>query len=194
MLGSLKKIRKDNAGATIIEFAIVAPVLFLLIFGTIDFGLLMSTHSILEGSTAAAARDYKAWARADSAGVAPSEIKKCILGRTSGMQNIPAGGSACDGTGGAGWNLIDPSLLRVTARQINWGGAQGCPPSGCKTVAQGGSAASQGWSGTTGDVMQYQVKYDYYFKTPLIAQLFPSNNGAFVIQTSLVVQNEPDMN
>lgn len=41
----------NNDGVAIIEFAIVAPALFLLLIGFIEFGLIFFTNSVLEGAT-----------------------------------------------------------------------------------------------------------------------------------------------
>ena len=40
-------IRKNQDGATVIEFALVAPLLFLLIFGIIEFGLLLFNKHVI---------------------------------------------------------------------------------------------------------------------------------------------------
>jgi len=54
-----RSLRKDREGATAIEFALIAPMLFLLIFGTIEYGLIMFTSAVVEGGTANAARMAK---------------------------------------------------------------------------------------------------------------------------------------
>lgn len=49
-------IWRDNGGATIVEFALVSPVLFALVFATLDIGHSLYVRSVLEGQTQAAAR------------------------------------------------------------------------------------------------------------------------------------------
>jgi len=51
-----RPIRKNNEGAAIIEFAIVAPALFLVLVGFIELGLILFTTSVLEGATNVGAR------------------------------------------------------------------------------------------------------------------------------------------
>ena len=48
--------RKDSYGTAIIEFAIVAPVLFLLLIGFIELGLILFATTMLEGATDVGAR------------------------------------------------------------------------------------------------------------------------------------------
>jgi Flp pilus assembly protein TadG len=50
------KIWRDERGATALEFAILAPVFFLIIFGIIAFGLLFWTQVGLQHGAAMAAR------------------------------------------------------------------------------------------------------------------------------------------
>jgi len=49
-------IRCDCQGATLVEFAFVAPVLILLVMGTLDVGHSLYTRSVLEGEIQKAAR------------------------------------------------------------------------------------------------------------------------------------------
>jgi Flp pilus assembly protein TadG len=55
-LSTLKDRWKDDRGATIVEFAIVLPVFILLIFGIIDFGLLIYNKQILTNASREGAR------------------------------------------------------------------------------------------------------------------------------------------
>jgi len=48
---------KSRRGATTVEFALVAPIFFLFLFGCLDFGRLMLAESIIEQSAFEAARD-----------------------------------------------------------------------------------------------------------------------------------------
>ena len=43
-----RRILRNSEGATAIEFAIVAPVLFLIIFGTLEFAIIMHISSVVE--------------------------------------------------------------------------------------------------------------------------------------------------
>lgn len=51
-----KMIIKNQDGATIVEFAIIAPLLFLLIFGIIEFSLLLFNKHVITNSSREGAR------------------------------------------------------------------------------------------------------------------------------------------
>lgn len=56
-LSLLRRLRKDREGAAAIEFALVAPVLFLLLFGIYDIGHTAYLVSVLHGAVEDVARD-----------------------------------------------------------------------------------------------------------------------------------------
>lgn len=53
---ALKALRRDQKGATIVEFALVLPVLSVLLLGTLDLGYRSYATSIVQGSLHEAAR------------------------------------------------------------------------------------------------------------------------------------------
>lgn len=89
--------RRDDHGAAVVEFALVVPVLFLIIFAVIDFGRALWTMNVLtsgvrEGARVAAVGDTTAATRTRARGATVSYIRG-ILG-TSAM----AADSTTDGT------------------------------------------------------------------------------------------------
>lgn len=166
MLKWIRRFRSNEKGATAIEFAMVAPVLFFMIFGVVEFGLLMATQGTLEGAVSKAARVYKAEARSDTTGANASQIKGLVAQYSSG--------------------LIKRSWLKVTVRRINsWGGSQGA--GGGPTQNEINNTAS----GRTGRIMQYRAYYNYRVYTPFLSRVMGGNDGIIPIFVSTVVQNEP---
>ena len=53
---ALLRLRRDAQGATIVEFALLAPVLVLMLLGLFDIGYNTYTSSVLQGAIAKAAR------------------------------------------------------------------------------------------------------------------------------------------
>jgi Flp pilus assembly protein TadG len=52
----LKKTIRSNSGAAAIEFAIVAPLLFVLLFGIIEFGAILYNQSVITNASREGAR------------------------------------------------------------------------------------------------------------------------------------------
>ncbi|MCH2547347.1 MAG: pilus assembly protein [Alphaproteobacteria bacterium] len=164
MLRKMVALHKNQEGATAIEFAVVAPVLFLLIFGIIEFGILFATQSALEGATNSAARTYKAQARDGNKGADAGTIHNLITQYSGG--------------------LVMPGSLRVVAKRLaNWG-TSSMPKN---------SKKNRGRTGGTGDIMQYRIYYDYEIKTPFLSKIMGGKRGVMALQASTVVQNEPSI-
>lgn len=160
----LRALRGNNEGATAIEFAMVAPVLFTLIFGIIEFGLMLSTQSALDGAASNAARVYKAKARSTIDGADCDAIHFLMTQYGGG--------------------LIDPSRLRISAVQLaKWGDAK--MPHDIKK--------NEGYAGRTGQITHYRIKYDYSTYTPFLAELFGGKRKVVTLWASTVVQNEPSV-
>ncbi len=71
MKNVLKRLRRDERGSSIIEFAIVAPVLLMVIMGLLDFSYRLYAKAVFEGVVQKAARDATL---EDSATVASSTL------------------------------------------------------------------------------------------------------------------------
>ncbi|MEH6701346.1 TadE/TadG family type IV pilus assembly protein [Parasphingorhabdus sp.] len=52
-----KRVTRDEEGATLVEFAIIAPVFFMLLMGIFDFGHITYVKSILNGAVQEASRN-----------------------------------------------------------------------------------------------------------------------------------------
>ncbi|MGB3166236.1 MAG: TadE/TadG family type IV pilus assembly protein, partial [Alteraurantiacibacter sp.] len=53
----LHRLRRDERGVTIVEFAIIAPVFLLMLVGLFDFGFQIYAQSVMNGAMQAAGRD-----------------------------------------------------------------------------------------------------------------------------------------
>lgn len=91
-------LRRRDRGAAAVEFALVVPMLLLLVFGIIDFGRMLNvkitlTQAAREGARAAAVGtvgDGKTWARNAAQGldIGDPNILGCGGGRTSANANL----------------------------------------------------------------------------------------------------------
>ncbi|AJP71503.1 TadE/TadG family type IV pilus assembly protein [Sphingomonas hengshuiensis] len=57
MTSPLFRLRADRRGAAVVEFALLAPVLFLLVMGSMDIGYQAYVRALLEGAIQKAGRD-----------------------------------------------------------------------------------------------------------------------------------------
>ncbi len=57
MIGSASRLQRDAGGTTAVEFALIAPVLLMSLFGLFDLGYNVYTAEILEGAIQQTARD-----------------------------------------------------------------------------------------------------------------------------------------
>jgi Flp pilus assembly protein TadG len=156
---------RNNQGVTALETALVMPVFLLLMFGIIEFGLMMHVSSLVENATHEAARK-------GSTGNDYSDLNPDNLDRTAFIQahlRARLGGWASDdGT---------LSITTQTAGSIvnfNPGGA--------------GGVAAAGF-GQRGEAVLYIVTYNWRILTPMMGQII-GTNGVLPIRSTVVVQNE----
>ena len=77
-INHLRRLKRDVAGVTAIEFAVVAPVLFILVFGIIETGQLIFTKQQLHYAVESAVRSVMI-----NPAMAESEIRTHILNKMS---------------------------------------------------------------------------------------------------------------
>ena len=74
--------RRDG-GAALVEFALIAPVLFLVLFGIIEFGIALNDyqsirHGVRDGARQAAVQQYGSATTGCTSATAPDSVKKVI--------------------------------------------------------------------------------------------------------------------
>ncbi len=202
----IQKFRKQEEGATAIEFAVVCVPLFMLLFAVIEFGVMYSTMSILESSTQRVAREQKALAgTTDSDGaelgnISANEVRNKIVENSNNFLHFNRLVIAAD-------DLSDSTGCGASGgTQGGWGSAVTVDGSGnmigSNNRTSGGQTASQLTCGSTGGastIVQYRVYYTHHYLIPALGRLMtafydaePADEG-IVLQTSTVVQNEPPL-
>lgn len=178
-------LRNDD-GITALEFTLVAPVLLLLMFGTIEFSLIMFVTATIESATSNASRLGKTGYT--EIGISQQDmIFNMIKDRTSA--------------------LINTDNLEITAKSYsafneigesepfndqNGNGTYdtGEPFDDINHNAQWDADMAQAGLGGANDIVLYTVHYDWHVITPLISSLI-TDDGTFPITASVVVKNEP---
>lgn len=175
-----------NDGVTALEFALVAPVFMLLLFGIVEFALIMMVYNVMEGATASSSRLGKTGYTA-AGGTRQQTIINVITDRAG--------------------TLINPALLTVGTKfykqfdQINDpepyidANGNGSHDGGETYTDINGNGqwdpdmAASGF-GSAGDIVVYEVSYPWTVSTPIISSLV-GTNGIYTITTHAVVKNEP---
>lgn len=182
----LQRFKKTESGATALEFAIIAPVVMLLLFGIIEFAIIMAVYNVMEGATAVSSR----------------------LGKTG----YTAGGmtreqTIIDSIKQRAGTLIDSTKLTLTSKfykqydqindpepfiDANHNGVYDTGETFTDINGNGHWDADMGASGygSAGDVVVYTVSYPWSITTPIMSNLMGSN-GVYTITTHAVVKNEP---
>ncbi|MBN66657.1 MAG: hypothetical protein CMM94_03715 [Rickettsiales bacterium] len=180
-----KQIIKNEEGATAIEFAIVAPVLFLLIFGIIEFGLITFSTVAIE----AAASDVTRHARTGA--LSTAEIRQAVKQHSLG--------------------LINADRIVVTTQQVYNSpltAGEPCIPSDAKDPQTGVCLAGYEDvngngiydapldAGAAGEVREYTIVYPYQIITPMMGTIIGQSSrgydgNTFVIASRAMVKNEP---
>ena len=123
----LSNMRKSERGTAVVEFALVAPILFALVFGIVEFGRALNYSNDLTQLAGQAARaaavdrnpDGSSIGTADAAGNCPGSLNanltiQCQIVKTYPTTNELKGGiSACLGTLNTGTNVISTTVPAI---------------------------------------------------------------------------------
>lgn len=186
LLGRVLSWKGDVRGTTAIEFALVAPILFALMFGVLELALMFAADRVLNGATASAARlGLTGHAEAD-------------LGREATIRAYMDRRVAV---------LLDPSRLRFEVRTFDGFAGINVPEpfddrNGNGVYDEGehyddingngrfDKVVGRVGIGGAGAVDYYEASYPWTFLTPVIGRLM-SPDGVVELRASAVVQNEP---
>ena len=95
--------QKRDEGAALVEFAVVATLLFMLLFGIIEFGRAYSmqvqlTNAVREG------------ARAAALGKTSAQVQSTVSGSVSGVTGLQTAVSVCAAAGGGNATVTSTAL------------------------------------------------------------------------------------
>lgn len=170
-----KNIIKNQDGATIIEFAFLAPILFLLLMGIVELGLFFFASNVIENATAAASRFSITNSTYQDKGLCPgvknrNEFIRCAVDFYSS-------------------GLLDTKKLRIQTSVIRNGGFESVNPDnyGFEEDESKPIKDPTDYGGPNESVV-YRVSYRWEFFTPMVGKFF--NNGIYDIQSTILVKNE----
>lgn len=202
------EVRANQEGATIIEFALVAPIFFFLIFLMTELGLLVFTQVALESAMMQVSRS--AAIGASSSGCdRVCTIQNLVQQKTLGLINssnvsvqvntLAAGGTTEPDT------CIDSSGNPQVPIGVTASGGCICPGGGTIWLDNNNNGhcdlpASLS-VGNAGDLVEIRVSYPWKLMIPFLDTVtfgnqghtgsLYGNNGIVVLSSSTVVKNEP---
>lgn len=182
----LARLWRAQGGLTTLEFAIVSPVLMLMVMGIAEMGLAMFAQSVLEGATFSASRLGKTGYSA--AASTREETIRNILSERAGV-------------------LLDVNKVSMTSQTYQQFDQIGDPEPFIDANGNGDRDEGENYTdvngngvydtdmgasglGNAGEVVVYTVSYPWRIITPLMAQFFGAN-GVLNLSARTVVQNEP---
>ena len=179
-------IHADERGIVAPEFAIISPLLIIMIIGIFELGTIMLVNSLMEGAMRDASR-YGITGREEEGVTREDYIRQMVDEKTLGfvdMDNVsletlvyPDFGSIGDGEtyvdGNGNGDYDEGETFTDTNDNGIWDSDIG-------EVGAGGAD----------DVVLYRVRYDWEIMTPFFSNLLGSD-GAFALQASIAVRNEP---
>jgi Flp pilus assembly pilin Flp len=181
------RLHKNEEGATAIEFAIIAPLLFMLMFGMIQFGVIMFMKSVLDNAMNTASR----------LGITGSNYAGTSYADNPAIQEALGD----DNNGGQG--ITREFIIRETAQRLSGGIITGqdleigCTNLGQTNVFSATEAVYEGECnfGSAGDVIIYNARYNWDLFIPLTDYFLPGVvlNGKFPITSSIAVKNEQSL-
>lgn len=155
-----KRILSDAGGATVVEFAMITPLFFLLLFAIIDFGWYFFTQHTIQYAT-------REGTRLALVGVQLKDKDGNEMSREASIIKTIQDNAAL---------AVDPVALQISIYPV---GADYSDPEDWEETVN---------SGIGGDYMRVRVRYTHHFLTPLIGKFFPS--GANVILAQSLYRNE----
>ncbi len=184
--GSVKYFARAEDGVTAIEFAMVAPVLIILLMGIIEFSLMMTAYNVMESATTVSAR-LGATGFTTSGISRQQTILNSISDRAGAFVNVD--NITITTKYYSQFNQIgDPEPFTDT----NGNGVRnnGEPYTDVNGNGQYDSDMGIAGLGNAGDIVVYTANYPWRIVTPLMGT-FIGTNGVYTITTHAVTKNEP---
>lgn len=188
----IRRLRKEQTGATAVEFAIVAGVLFFLMLGIIEYGLIMFSKVIIESVTQEAGRSGGIGEVVPGCGDRVCSVKKLVADKTFGLideQSVYVTAAVVSAATAGPPPIPDICLDNVNvpypavctgAYQDNNNNGKYDPPVPLTNLS----------IGQPGQIVEIRVTYLWRIIFPFFRKYF-GQNGVLTITSTTVVKNEP---
>ncbi len=165
MISRLRSLVRNKRGVAALEFAIVAPVVLLLLAGVIENGIVLFTQSLLDNAARDAARLIQTGQVAQGGSLSAFTTQLC--NDVSGY--IPCGSLQYYVQSGTTFSSLSVSVTNNNGTMANNGSFDAGDPSSDVAV---------------------QVGYNRPYLIPLVGK-YMSANGSTLLVSTVIFQNEP---
>jgi Flp pilus assembly protein TadG len=173
---------RGERGQSLTEFALVAPLLFALVFGVFDFGRAMSANVTVTNSAREGARYLAARATSWSAQLGGLQASQGRFNTACQGGGAPPSTPVADSAQGVAWRQLQNanltlSAVTMTVRFYKSGNDPALNGAADDTFTCGSgvmSESSGSYTAQSGDWVQFEVQYRYAPVTPLISNLLTS--------------------
>jgi len=182
----IRRIGANRDGATMVEFAFVAPILILLLAGSIELGMVFSTSALMEGALRDASR-YGVTGQEPNESARLERILEIVGERTLGLVDMSK--ARIEVLVYAKFGDIGKPESFVDA---NGNGVYDSGESFTDTNGNGVRNADSGVPGPggSGDIVVYRIHYDWPLLTPVLGPII-GGDKTLPLTASLAVRNEP---
>ncbi|HAD86231.1 MAG TPA: hypothetical protein DCG48_02615 [Rhodospirillaceae bacterium] len=176
----------DERGSTLIEFAFAAPLVVLMIVGTIEFGMIMFVSTLMESALRDAAR-FGITGQEPAEGTRLEQIVAIIKHRTIGLVDMADAKVEV---------LVYPTFGDVgRGEEFVDGNGNGAYDAGETFTDENANGAHDNdvgaaGAGEAGAIVAYRLEYAWPLRTPMAGHLI-GHDGKFILKSAIAVRNEP---
>ena len=179
------RLRRDPSGATVVEFAIIAPVLVLLIMGTVELGLMAGAQAILNDAVFVGSRTGKTGYKAT--GQTQAQTIQAGIKKAASALLDPAK-ITLTSTSYPDYSYLKPEPFTDTNKNGKWDTGEAYTDLNSNGKYDNGVGTSG--TGNSGEIVSYTATYSWKLFTPVLKR-FVGTNGVVPLKSSVVVKNEP---
>jgi hypothetical protein len=189
MIARLRQVLRDRGGVTIVEFAIVAPVMLLLLGGLLEMGYVAFARSTLESAILDASRTARV---AECPGEAAALIEQEVVARMAVVVSHDGQPPVLTvrSYGEAFGNVGNPEPFN----DLDGNGSFDPGEPFTDINGNGDWDADMGKTGdfgSFGEVVEFSARFNVASILPFVAALINDNQGFYPIAAETVVRNEP---
>lgn len=157
----VRKLRRSTRGQSLVEFALLTPVLMIFVVAVIDFGKMLFTYQVITNAAREGARRAAVF---DEASTNPDSVVRAVITESLGL-------------------IVDDDEVQFVA--ANEDGTCGSMGGGT-----GGYVLVYGCGWTDDRDTDAVVKIEYDYETVLLGRFLGNEGNTFPLRTQMIYRNE----